>query len=101
MRDDGTVAGERPKLAARPPFTLHDYNATLHAWISPVNELKTLKASIETSYERVSLEFTEAHLSVEHLLPFMEYILNPDFQEVTEEETEMIGVEVARFKEVS
>jgi|TARA_B110000971_G_scaffold215955_1_gene250239 hypothetical protein len=101
VRDDGTVAGERPKLAARPPFTLHDYNATLHAWISPVNELKTLKASIETSYERVSLEFTEAHLSVEHLLPFMEYILNPDFQEVTEEETEMIGVEVARFKEVS
>ena len=72
IRDDGTVAGEKPKLPARPPFTLHDYNATLHAWVSPVDEVKSLKAAVGASYERTRGEFGEEALKVKHMLPFVE-----------------------------
>jgi len=99
IRDDGTVAGERPKLAARPPFTLHDYNETLHAWISPIDEVKTLRAAVESSYQRMCVEFQENHLKVAHLLPFMQYILNPDDQEITEDETAEIERAVTSLKE--
>jgi hypothetical protein len=97
---DGQAPGEKPKLPARPPFTLHDYNASMHAWITPIDEKASLLAAIETSYIRTIAETEHAikHLPAYKLLDYLNYILNPDGQPTTAEEEESVTTALTAFK---
>ena len=70
-RDGNLDPTSLPKLPARPPFTLHDYEEEKHTWIVPLDEEKTLKESIKSAYERMrivhgktSIELIEVEASI-------------------------------------
>ncbi|GMH55857.1 hypothetical protein TrRE_jg2199, partial [Triparma retinervis] len=84
----------RPKLPARPPFTLHDYNSELHAWIVPLDEYETLKLLMETGYDRAVasgyMEEGTGKMTASGIFEMIMYSLNPDMQEVSEEEEAIV-----------
>mmetsp|Transcript_15766 Transcript_15766/g.32375 ORF Transcript_15766/g.32375 Transcript_15766/m.32375 type:complete len:225 (+) Transcript_15766:73-747(+) len=102
IRDDGTSTEERPKLPARPPFTLHDYNSELHAWIVPLDEYHTLKLLIETGYDRAvamgHMNPETGKMTAGGIIEMINYCLNPDLQEISEEEEEIIRSSVAEMR---
>ncbi|GMI49123.1 hypothetical protein TrCOL_g13548 [Triparma columacea] len=102
IRDDGTSTEERPKLPARPPFTLHDYNSDLHAWIVPIDEYETLKLLVETGYHRATasgyMEEGTGKMTAAGIYEMIMYSLNPDAQDVSSEEEEAVRDFVDTFR---
>ena len=93
---------ERPKLPARPPFTLHDYNSDLHAWIVPIDEYETLKLLVETGYHRATasgyMEEGTGKMTAAGIYEMIMYSLNPDAQDVSSEEEEAVRDFVDTFR---
>ena len=91
VRSDGTSLKELPKLQPRPPFTLHDYSPK-HAWITPLDEYSTFSSLLETAYERAKVEYPdgEGRMRAEGVGYMWEYVLNPDYGEIDEEEMDII-----------
>ncbi|GMI11539.1 hypothetical protein TrVE_jg8536 [Triparma verrucosa] len=99
VRSDGTSLKELPKLQPRPPFTLHDYSPK-HAWITPLDEYSTFSSLLETAYERAKVEYPdgEGRMRAEGVSYMWEYVLNPDYGEIDEEEMDIIDESVLSFR---
>jgi hypothetical protein len=97
---DGEKPGEKPKLPARPAFTLHDYDPEKHTWVVPLDEMDTLKAYLETGYERARVANEDGPLMRSRsIFDMVIYALNPDEQEISNEEMDKIRTSVVEFKE--